>query len=189
MASEDATARRYAQAALELANESGTLATWTSDLELIGEAWQNGGLRRFAEDRKLGREQRIARVKGDLEGKVSHLALNLVLLLVMRGRAHLVPRLIAQFDMLCKKQADVMEAEVTSAIPLTQAQSSQLAQALAERPGQKVSITNTVDPAILGGLIIRQGDRLRDASVAGKLRQLEQRIGGVSPAARRGRLV
>jgi F-type H+-transporting ATPase subunit delta len=71
-----------------------------------------------------------------------------------------------------------LEAEVTSAMPLTDAQRATLETRLRARHGAELPVQYTVDPSILGGLIVRVGDQMVDGSLASKLNQLRQAISG-----------
>lgn len=71
-----------------------------------------------------------------------------------------------------------VEAEVTSAVPLTDSERQQLETRLKARHGEDLSISYRVEPAILGGLKVRVGDRLIDGSVASRLGQLRQQMTG-----------
>jgi ATP synthase F1 delta subunit len=75
-------------------------------------------------------------------------------------------------------EAGRLEGEVTSAVPLTEAERGTLEERLRARHGAELPISYRVDPAILGGLIVRVGDRMVDGSLASKLGQLRQSITG-----------
>lgn len=68
------------------------------------------------------------------------------------------------------------EAEVTSAIPLEQAQQDEIIQQLRTKYGPTLEVKFVIDPAILGGLIVRAGDRVLDTSVRSRLTQVQQRM-------------
>ncbi|HKC75186.1 MAG TPA: ATP synthase F1 subunit delta, partial [Chloroflexota bacterium] len=65
---------------------------------------------------------------------------------------------------------------VTSAIPLTDAQRARLREQLGRRTDRTVDLVETVDEAIMGGLIVRVGDELIDASIAGRLHRIEAQL-------------
>ena len=80
-------ARRYAQAVLELALEENNLDEWRSDLATLAQVWGETRISARLDDPKLGRTRRMDEARAALQGRVNPLALNLVLLLVDRGRA------------------------------------------------------------------------------------------------------
>ncbi len=170
-------ARRYAQAALELALEHNNLDEWRRDMTTLAETWEQTRIASRLSDPKLGRARRGQEAREVLKGRVNGLALNLVLLLVERGRAGMVPQVTAAFERLERERERRATAHVTSALPLTDVQRKGLQAALGRRTGLTIDLAETVDPSIIGGLIVRIGDELIDASVAGRLRRIEAQLG------------
>ena len=89
------------------------------------------------------------------------------------GRARELTGIIGAFSKLSADYRGVVSAEVVSAIPLSAAQSSDIAAALRTALGKDPEITTRVDPAILGGVKVRVGSRLFDASLKSKLDSLK----------------
>lgn len=170
-------ARRYAQAALELALEHNNVDQWRADLSALAEIWEQTQIALRLEDPKLGRARRMQEARELLQGRVNPLVLNMVLLLVERGRAALVPRVAAAFERIEREREHRVTAYVTSAIALTDPQRANLRQRLGQRTGSTVDLVENVDPSIYGGLIVRVGDELIDASIAGRLRRIEVQLG------------
>jgi F-type H+-transporting ATPase subunit b len=75
------------------------------------------------------------------------------------------------------KRPGVMKAQVTSALPLTAEEREVVAESLTMQLGELPELEFTVDPGILGGLVLKVGDRLIDGSVAGRLASLQERLG------------
>lgn len=171
-------ARRYAQAALELALEHNNVEQWRADLAAMSEVWAQTRIAARLDDPKLGRSRRMQEARDALGAHINPLALNLVLLLVERGRAGLVPQIAVAFERLENERERRATAYVTSAIPLTEAQRASLRTTLSRRSDLTVDLVEQVDPAIMGGLIVRLGDELIDASVAGRLRRIEAQLSG-----------
>lgn len=171
-------ARRYAQAALELAVEHNNLDEWRADMAALTDSWAQTRIAARLDDPKLGRARRVQEARRMLEGHVNPLALNMVLLLVDRGRAVLIPRIAAAFERLERERERRALAYVTSAIALTDAQRESLSQGLGQRFDRTVELVENVDESIIGGLIVRVDDELIDASVAGRLRGIEAQLTG-----------
>ncbi len=169
-------ARRYAQAVLELALEQKNLEQWRGDLAVLAQVWADPRVAARMDDPKLGRARRMQETRELLQGRIGPLALNLVLLLVQRGRTDLVPLIAAAFERLERERERRETAYVTSAIPLSEAQRASLRESLGQRTKKTIDLVETVDPSIMGGLIVRVGDELIDASVAGRLRQIEAQL-------------
>ncbi len=175
-ANDSLVARRYAQAVLELALEQNTLDQWRSDFATLTDVWANTPIVARFDDPGRSRTRRMEEARTLLQGQVSPLALNLVLLLVQRGRANLAPLIANAFDRLNRERENRVTAEVTSAVALTSEQRRNLEQQLSGRTGRTVDLRERVDPSILGGLIVRVGDELIDASIIARLRRIEAQL-------------
>ncbi len=171
-------ARRYAQAAIELAVEHNNMAEWRADMATLAATWAQTRIALLLDDPKLGRTRRMDEARKLLQGHVNPLALNMVLLLVERGRANLVPLIAAAFERIEDERERRVTAHVTAAMALTEAQRADLSAALGRRTGREVELDVTVDPSIIGGFIVRVGDELIDASVAARLRRIEAVVSG-----------
>jgi F-type H+-transporting ATPase subunit delta len=94
-------------------------------------------------------------------------------LLAANGRASALPAVIVAFERLAADARGEVQAQVTTAVPLSAAQAKGVAQALRQALGKDPMIETRVDPAILGGIKVRVGSRLFDASLRSKLDSLK----------------
>jgi F-type H+-transporting ATPase subunit delta len=171
-------ARRYAQAALELAIEHNELEVWRRELTRLARQWEDPQIRAYFEDMRVNKATRLARAREVLGPSLSQRPMNMLLLLITRGATNLVPYIARQFDELERQREQTVVASVTSALPLTPQQEADLKQRLRQQTGKDVELQTTVDPSILGGLIIKVGDQLLDLSIAGKLARLREQVVG-----------
>ena len=177
-ATDTAVARRYAQAILELAVAHNNFDQWRGDLQTLSEVWRSTPVASQLDDPKRGRSRRMEDARGLVQGRVNPLAVNLVLLLVQRGRAALVPAIARQFERIERDREGRVTARVTSAIALTDEQRTNLRDQLGRRSAKTVDLEEKVDPSIMGGLVVRIGDELIDASIAGRLRRIQAQLIG-----------
>jgi F-type H+-transporting ATPase subunit delta len=105
--------------------------------------------------------------------------MNLVLLMVRRGRPGAIEPMVARFGELLRRERGIALAQVRTALPIDDAQRSAIAARLAELTGERIEMTETVDPALIGGIAVRIGDRLYDASVRSRLERLRARLTAV----------
>ena len=178
MARRDTAARRYAEAALDIGRADGTLDRWERDLRRLSEALADEQLRTLAEHPAVPyaeKERVIRRVAGD----VSPEALNLVLLMVRRGRPRAIPRMVEHFANLLRRERGVSLAEVRTALPLDDSQREAVMDRLHELTGDEIEINEVVDESLIGGITVRIGDRLYDASVRSRLERLRTRLTAV----------
>lgn len=172
-----AAAKRYAQAAFDLAVESGgSLATWRSDLDDIASVLAESEAAGWLVDTRVPVEQRVRLVDRALE--IQPLSLNLAKLLVTKGRSPEARAVADAFGRLADEAEGVAQASVTTAVELTPEQVEGIEQRLTEALGRRVTATTTVDPSIIGGIVVRVGDRLVDGSVRGRLGRLKQELAG-----------
>jgi F-type H+-transporting ATPase subunit delta len=176
MARSSSSARRYADAAFEIATRDGTLDAWRGELSAaataLGEARVAGALANPATP-LASREELIRAV---LAKSVSRPVLNLALLLLQRGRIDLLPRVAEEFARLDDLRQGLVRATATSAAPLPAADVRALTARLEALTGGRVELSTNVDPSLLGGLVVRLGDRLIDGSVRGRLERLRGRL-------------
>ncbi|HYM52379.1 MAG TPA: ATP synthase F1 subunit delta [Candidatus Dormibacteraeota bacterium] len=179
MARRETAARRYADAAFEIGRADGSLDAWERDLASLGAALRNAQLRRLAEHPAVAfsdKERVLRRVVGD---GVSPEALSLVLLMIRRGRPRAIDRMIARFEELLRQERGIALAEVRTALPLEEAQRTAVAERLAELTGERVEMNELVDESLIGGIAVRIGDTLYDASVRNRLERLRARLTAV----------
>jgi len=176
MARRQTTARRYADAAFEIGQADGTLDDWERDLATMAAALSNPDLRRLVEHPAVAyadKERVLRRVAG--EG-VSELALNLVLLMIRRGRPGAIERMVTRFAELLRSERGIALAEVRSAMQLEDGQRSAVSERLASLTGQQIEMTETVEDSLIGGIAVRIGDTLYDGSVRNRLERLRARL-------------
>jgi F-type H+-transporting ATPase subunit delta len=100
----------------------------------------------------------------------------LLVLLAERDRLELLPDLVTVFHERVMEHLKVIDAEVTTAAPLSAAESDRLQQRLAASTGRTVTLSTKVDPGIIGGVVTRIGSTVYDGSVATQLASLRQRL-------------
>jgi len=176
MAADSAAAKRYAQAAFELAVESGSIATWRSDLEDIASVLTDSQLAGWFADRNVALDERLKAIERILD--VQPLALNFAKLLVQRFRPGDARAIVIAFERLADSHEGIVDARVTTAVPMEGDQATRIEQQISSAIGKRIRLTTAVDPSILGGLVIRVGDQLVDGSVRGRLKTLQKQLEG-----------
>jgi F-type H+-transporting ATPase subunit delta len=175
------TARRYAEAVFELARRDGTTDAWLVALEAAAHVLGSDEVLHIVENPAIPSQDRLRAVHTAL-GAESLAAVvggqldNLVALLVERRRLAQLPAVAREYARLVERQRGVVGAVVTSAVPLTADETAAVLAKVEAMTGTSVSLTAEVDPAIIGGLTVRVGDRLLDASVRGRLERLRAQL-------------
>ena len=176
MARPSTAARRYAEAAFEIATRDGTLDAWRDGLAGAAELLGNRQVAAVVDNPAVPLVQRLTVVDRLLEGRVEEPLLRLVRLLVQRSRLDMLPAVAGQYQRLLNRQRGVVEALVTSAAPLNPNESEALRAKLAGMTGAQVALEERVDAGLIGGLTVRVGDQLIDASVRGRLERLRNQL-------------
>ena len=176
MARRDSGARRYAEAAFEVASRDGTIEQWRSELEaasvVIGDERALVALANPA----LPIDQRSVAVGALLKDIASGPVQNLIQLLLRRGRIEQLGRVAAEFRRLDDRRQGITHATVTSAASLTSDEVAALQARLEQSTGGRVALDTQIDESLLGGLVVRIGDRLIDGSVRGRLERLRNQL-------------
>ena len=170
------SARRYAEAAFEIAQRDGELHPWRKDLDTAAAILSEEHVARVVENPAVPLPARREVISKLLAKRVSDKPARLVDLLVSRGRADLLPRVATEYLRLLQRQQGIVPAVVTSAVPLTDTEAGAIRSRVEAMAGASVDLRTQVDPAILGGLTIQVGDRLLDDSVRGRLERLRDQL-------------
>jgi len=176
MARRDTSARRYAEAAFEIARADGTIDAWERDMATLGETLGHQELRGLLQHPAIpfaDKERVLRRVMGR---GVAAVPINLVLLMVRRGRPGAIDRMIERFTELVRRHRGISLAEIRTALPLDDGQRAEVVARLRALTGSKIEIEETVDPDLIGGMAVRIGDQLYDASVRSRLERLRARL-------------
>jgi F-type H+-transporting ATPase subunit delta len=176
MARRDTAARRYAEAAFEVAMRDGSLERWRPQLDLAaGIAGDERALDVLANP-SVPLERRTKALDDMLGERVSRPVRNLIQLMLRRGRIEQLPRVAAEFRRLDDVRQGITHAIATSATELTPDEVRALTARLEQSTGGRISLDTQVDPSLLGGLVVRVGDRLMDGSVRGRLERLRNQL-------------
>jgi F-type H+-transporting ATPase subunit delta len=166
---------RYAQALFELAEQGGALAAVEADLKALkAMREESADLRTLLASPAFTAEDKGRGLSAIADkAKLNALTKKFLGLLSVNNRASALPAVIAAFEQLAAKHRGAVAAEVTSALPLSKTQLANIAKQLTKALGKDPELTARVDPSILGGLKVRVGSRLFDASLKSRLDSLK----------------
>lgn len=165
-------------AVFRLAKEKNALAHWSEMLGFTAAVAADAQMRALIDDPKLASadvERMFLSVCGD---RLDATGQNLIKLLVEYGRLALLPEIASIYEELKAQDEGTLDAEITAAFPLNDAQVKTLVSQLQTKFGKKVEATVKVDPEIIGGIKIIVGDTVIDASVRGRLQELAYTLKG-----------
>ncbi len=176
-------ARRYAQALMDIAEEQQAVEEVAADLDSVDAALRASRALRLLLTSPVVREGKKNAVFQELWGSRLHrCTMAFLLLLIRKQREGVLPEVIGEFAALRDQKLGVVGAEVRTAVPVSTAQEKELGARLSRSTGKTVRIRTTVDPSVRGGLVVRIGDTVVDASVRRQLERLRERfLEGGSP--------
>ena len=170
------TARRYAEAAFEIAQRDGTVEQWLTQLESLGTIAADAQTVRRLEDPAVPFEVRREALLGALGGQTLPQVRNLLELILRRRRIEMLPQLGREFRRLYNRREGIAEATAVSATELSAGEVQALREKVERMAGGRVELQLSVDPSLLGGIQLRLGDRLIDGSVRGRLERLRNEL-------------
>ena len=164
-------ARPYAEAAFRLARDLGALPSWSDALARLAAVASNDVARDLIGTPQLSVSQ-VATLIADAAGQLTPEQSNFVHVLADNERLSVLPEIASHFEGLRNEFEGVVDAQISSAFPLSEAQVGDIVDTLRNKYGRQVKTTVSIDPELIGGVSIRIGDEVMDASVRGKLAQL-----------------
>lgn len=171
------SSRRYAQAAFQLAQEQGKLDDWLRGLEKLAQLAADSGFNLIMESPRVPFEEKRTILQQQLTGQLVDVY-NLAQLLVTRNRTDIITGLVEEYRRLYDEARGIEHARVISAVPLSAATKADVVRQLTSFTGHEVTVTEEVDPSIIGGVIVRIGDKVIDGSVKGRLDSLRRQLAG-----------
>jgi F-type H+-transporting ATPase subunit delta len=174
----DATiGRNYAETLLTLAKKHGQEAEWGALLDAIAVAMQEDRiLKTFLESPKLAASQKIEILDKALGKRVPQVFLRFLETVISKRRQMLIPVIASEYHALIDESEDRVHANVTVAREPAEQEKDALAKHLSRVLGKRVVPHISLNPAILGGLIVKVGDTVMDGSVRRRLATLRSRM-------------
>ena len=168
-------ARRYGEAAFQIARDGGTEERWSEGLSLMAAVFSDSEIAALMQEARISTADKMGLAEKALAG-VDPLVLNLARLLVHRGRTALASQIAEAFQELADAERGIAHALVTTAVPLSDDETRAVAEKLSEISDQQVVVETEVDERIIGGLVARIGDKLIDGSTRSRLLALKRRL-------------
>ena len=169
-------ARRYAEAAYELATRDKAVDAYAEGLELAATVLGQEQVLDVLRNPARPLRDRTNVVDAMIASRVPEPVLKLVGLLMERGKIDRLGNVAIEFHRLLNAERGVVEAVATAASPLSPDETAALQRKVEEMTGRSVDLRVDVDESLIGGLTVRVGDTLYDASVRGRLERLRERL-------------
>jgi F-type H+-transporting ATPase subunit delta len=170
-------ARPYARAAFETAQAENAVAQWSEMLALAAQVASDSAMRQLLASPKASDDDKADLLIELYEGGLSESGRNFFKLLSENQRLALLPHIHTLFETARADLERTVDIEVSAPYELTEEQQQKLSQALSKKLERKVSLATTVDASLIGGVVVRTGDMVIDASVRGKLTKMAEALG------------
>jgi len=172
MAELSTLARPYAEAVFRLAKSAGDLNGWSEQLSAATQVVADPQMRALIADPNVAAGRVAGVIVSVLGSRLNETGGNFIKVLAENDRLTLLVEIEAQFEALKASAEGVLEAHITSAQALSDAQVNDLAGALKTKYGRDVQVSVSVDASLIGGVVIAIGDRVIDGSVRGRLEKM-----------------
>ncbi|MGH7882468.1 MAG: ATP synthase F1 subunit delta [Candidatus Dormibacteraceae bacterium] len=167
--------KRYARATFELAQSTGQIEAWRHDLGRLEQSFAIDPLRQLIADQSLSSERRRAAALDLQIDGIQPEVLNLGRLVIESGMGS-IKEIVEEFSRLADRVQNRIQVLVTTVPKLAEPERIRLAERLSRILNREVHLELSQDATILGGMVLRIGDRLIDASLRGRLRQLRRAL-------------
>jgi F-type H+-transporting ATPase subunit delta len=175
--SEQRVAGRYAKSLIDLSKEQNILDIVKNDMLIFKQTLhQNIALLSMLKSPVVNGGDKIAVLKKIFEPTFHKLTIAFFNIVVRKNRALVLGSISEAFLEQYNDFNNIISASVKTAQPIDAATSAEVTQFIEKQSGKKVALAATVDPSLIGGLVIQVGDNLYDASIAGKLNKVKQNL-------------
>jgi len=166
----------YARALFQAAQERGSLGKVRDELaDFVSTVADVPELRNLLRNPQLDPRARRAALE-DLLAGYDELVRNFLLLTAEKGRSGQIEDIYREFERLVAIEERRLRVDLTTAVELSDADARRLVKQIEEASGHQVEATRTVDPNLIGGLVLQAGSLRLDASVRGRLERLRQEL-------------
>ena len=166
----------YARALFEVAKEHGDLDEVREQIGQFADALDSErALQTFFFSPYFSTEEKKDGLHRAIDG-ADDAVMNFLELLVEKHRMPAIFRIRRELDAMWRKENQMLPVQLTSAIPLDEQTVADLGRTIGERTGRKVDLTASVNPDILGGIVLRVGNSILDASIRNRLESLRKQV-------------
>lgn len=171
-----AVAKRYGKALLQIAQEKNALDKFQGDLEIAVETLNNTDAKNVWFGKDFDNETRIKVVKELFSGKIDDMVINLLCVVVEKGRESSISDILAMYKLYADEARNIAYAQVVSAYVITEAQEAAIKEALGKMSGKEIRLQMSVDDSLLGGIKVTFGDKVFDGTVTARLLGMKNKL-------------
>lgn len=173
--SEIQVSSRYAKSLIDLAGEQNALEAVKKDIELfLNTCRENPTLQAVLKNPIIGLDKKAAILDGLFGDKLHQIILSFFKIVIRKGRSGILYAAAKEFINQYNSLKNIVKATVTSATPLSKENLSQIEEVVKQSTKGEVVLTTSIDPELIGGFVLKVGDRQFDTSISSKLNKLRK---------------
>ena len=169
-------ARPYAAAVFKRAKETHATAKWSQSLAFMSAVLMNKDISVVVDNPKVNKQRLLALMLDICQGHINDENENFLKLLIHNNRLNLLTSITKLFEAYKAEDEGYIDVEVISAYSLSKEAKHDLTTTLEKTLGKKIHMNVTVDKSLIGGVLVRAGDKVIDGSIRGRLQQLAKRL-------------
>lgn len=169
-------ARPYAVAVFKRAKETTATKTWSQNLAFMSSVLNNKDISVVIDNPKINKHALSAFMLDICQGQIDKEGENFLQLLVQNNRLTLIPIIATLFEAYKTEDEGYVDVEVIVAYAFTKEEKPKFASTLEKTLGKKVNMNVTVDKSLIGGVLVRAGDRVIDGSIRGQLQHMQKTL-------------
>lgn len=176
-----AVGSRYAEALFEIAREQGNLDQLEAELRAVSSVVDSSReLQKVLYHPQITPEEKKEIVKNIFAGRVSQITASFLYLLIDHKREMFLKDIVSFFTEMANRARNLVEVQVTSAVELEKEEKKKLTEVMEKVTGKKVRAEYFVDPSLIGGVVVRVGDRVIDGSIRTRLASMREHLRQIS---------
>lgn len=169
-------ARPYAFAVFKRAKDAKATATWSDNLAFMSAVMGDKKLGALVKNPKVKKDKLTELLLDICQGKIDKEGANFLKLLIQNNRLTLLPEIAKQFEELKANDEGYISVEVVTAFPFAKEDEKNFANKLEKTLSKKIHMNMAVDKSLIGGVLVRAGDRVIDGSIRGQLQNLQKAL-------------
>lgn len=169
--------KRYAEALFEAGKELGKVEQFRQEINFIRDVFEkNNRLKVIFEHPKLSNKEKKENLNELFKEKVSTEVLNLCYIMVDKGRSKHIQEVSEEYNLFANEEQGLVEAKAITAVEMTDEEKENLQATLSKKLGKTVTLTNTIDKSVVGGVVVEVAGKRIDGSIKGKLEDIHRSL-------------
>ncbi|RKD31532.1 F0F1 ATP synthase subunit delta [Thermohalobacter berrensis] len=169
--------KRYAEALFEVALEMDKLDNFKEEISDISNVFESEEkLKIVFEHPKLSKKEKKDIVDSIFKDRVSQEILNLLYIIIDKGRERYITEIKKEYIKLYNEEKNIVEAVAITAVPMAEEEKVKLQNRLSEKLNKNIVLKNKIDKKVIGGVLIKIGDKIIDSSIKGQLDNIAKKL-------------